>query len=165
MACGSLLLCKMLGRMSVRSTNGVLFMAFSFSCSARIYAQEKDAQCAFALCAAMQLSSCAVVHMLLPSCSPVGVLASFQPARHSACAFSQSASFILARRRASSVQFSSVQLSVIGYPLLVIGYLSYQSACCCPHAIRVGPRVFEHVRSPSQFDVEVQSRVWQPCSA
>ena len=117
MACGSLLLCKMLGCMSVRSTNGVLFMAFSFSCSARIYAQEKDAQCAFALCAAMQLSSCAVVHMLLPSCSPVGVLASFQPARHSACAFSQTVSFILARRRASSVQ-----LSVIGYQLSVIGY-------------------------------------------
>ena len=130
MMCGSLLLCKMLGRMSVRSTNGVLFMAFSLGCSACIYAQEKDAQCAFALCAAMQLSSCAVVHMLLPSCSPVGVLASFQPARHSACAFSQSASFILARRRASSVQFSSA----IGYRLSVIGYwLSVISIS--PHAV------------------------------
>ena len=41
---------------------------------------------------------------------------------------------------AAQVPFSSVQfsyrLSVIGYWLSVI---SYQSACCCPHAIRFGP--------------------------
>ena len=130
MLCSNFLLCNMLGRMSMRSTDGVPFMAFSLSCSARVYAQEKDAQFAFALCAAMQLSSCAVVHMLLSTCSPVGVLASFQPARHSACAFSQTVSFILARRRASSVQFSSA----IGYRLSVIGYwLSVISIS--PHAV------------------------------
>ena len=49
-------------------------------------------------------------------------------------------------RKFSSVQFS-YRLSVISYRLLVIGY-QYQSACCCPHAIRFGPRVFKHVRSP-----------------
>ena len=78
----------------------------------------------------------AVVHMMLSTCSPVGASASFQPASQPACAFSQSASSILARRCASSVQFSSVQLSVIGYRLLVIGYqLSVRMLLSACHSI------------------------------
>ena len=163
MLCSNFLLCNMLGRMSMRSTDGVPFMAFDLSRSTRIYAQEKEtcnARCHALPCCCLH----AVVHMMLSTCSPVGASASFQPASQPACAFSQSASSILARRCASSVQFSSVQLSVIGYRLLVIGYqLSVRMLLSACHSSWT--RVFEHVRSPSQFDVEVQSRVWQPCSA
>ena len=76
------------------------------------------------------------MNMMLSTCSPVGASASFQPASQPACAFSQSASSILARRCASSVQFSSVQLSVIGYRLLVIGYqLSVRMLLSACHSI------------------------------
>ena len=46
MMCGIFFLCTMLGRMSVRSTDGVLFMAIDLSCSARIYAQKRGVQSA-----------------------------------------------------------------------------------------------------------------------
>ena len=42
MLCSNFLLCNMLGRMSMRSTDGVPFMAFDLSRSTRIYAQEKE---------------------------------------------------------------------------------------------------------------------------
>ena len=115
---------------------GTLDLASELSCSARNYAQKKDARCALALCAALLLSSCCVL-MLLSSCSPVGrgQPASSQPASQHVHSASQPASSWLA---AAQVQFSSVQSS---YRLSVIGYRLSQ--LLGPHAV---------VRMPFELD-------------
>ena len=84
----------------------------------------------------MLLSTCCCPHACRSECPPIPS----QPAsQHMHLQPAARVLFQVRRLRAfSSVQFSC-RLSLIGYWLSVI---SYQSACCCPHAIRFGPRVF-----------------------
>ena len=93
----------------------------------------------------MLLSTCCCPHAWLLAGRSVRQYPANQH-MHSASSQSAFSGLAVASAQFSSVQFSSVvsyRLSITGYRLSVVG-----PQCCCPHAIRFGPRVSEHVRSP-----------------
>ena len=99
--------------------SGVLFVGSGARCSAHnLRFEESEARMPDALAC-----SCphAVVHMLLSTCLQVGVSANTQPASQPAYALAASSQSAFSGPAVASVQFSSVQLSVIAYRLSVIG--------------------------------------------